>query len=255
MSHIARLFPAALTLVLFSCRPASKSYSLEAGVQDPPIGLAGAVDISEIQTDPKNPSYKVRCLNSTEIETHTRSEVEENKVCPAKSVAKEGATSKDSPGGQTAETISLVFGEPSYLKNKAVDCTAFGCPTQNDACRVGQSSSETVTVTSVEAADTRQYDHIVAQRAATTSCKLTRVYIFFPHLVMPVKFTRKTTLESGCIIATNSVLEGRIEKGSSPSEIKFKVSKGVGCAKSGNEIAFDSENIESTPIIRAILGL
>jgi hypothetical protein len=244
-----------LALALFSCRPAAKSYSLEAEVQDPPVGLAGAVDISEIQTDPKNPSYKVRCLNSTEIETHTRSEVEENKVCPKKVVEKERATTKDTPEGQTSGKTELVFGEPSYIKNKAVDCTAFGCPTQNDACRVAASGSETVAISSVEASDTRQYDHIVAQRTATSSCKLTRVYVFFPHLVVPVKFTQKVTLKSGCIITQNAVLEGRIEKGSSPSEIRFKVSKGAGCASSGSYIGFPSENVEATPIIRAILGL
>jgi hypothetical protein len=257
MLYAKNLFAVALFLSFFGCRPPRGANIYESETVPILTGLAAAIELEEIKVG-SDIGYKVQCQNG-DTETHSKSEIEANKLCLLKApVAKSSTvTTVDTP---TVQTGTLAFGEKSFLKANAVDCTAVGCPAQEDACRVALNGTENVLVKSVQQSDSRAYDHIMAERAATAQCAITKVYIFFEHLTVSAKFTQQTTLPGGCVIAKDAAVEGRILKLSTPFEITFRVKKSIACQTGGSlnaesDVAFSSDNIEITPVIRAILGL
>jgi hypothetical protein len=232
-----------------ACRPpySSQVRSTDTG----PQGLAAATSL----TDLGNGLYKVVCLDKSEGTT-TADEIADNKVCIQRAAA--SPTNATAPADAGSDSLTLYFGAPTYVKKSPIDCTGGApCVENENSCRINVTNSAVAfSVKSVAVAPEHAYDHIVAERSATQNCKLTSLYIYFPHLVVPIKFAASTPVNANCVLPAGTTITGAIQRNPNGKQFNFWVAKGASCVSAGdmlNALNFDSLSSPSA-VVRAILG-
>lgn len=241
-------FACATMLAIVACKPPYNTSRI-ANTSTAPTGLLAVVNLEESDSN----TFKVTCLDGTKS-TLTKADVTNNKLCePAPIPAAKTAVQTSGENG-----LTLYLGHTTYIKSEPLDCNANSaqCIENENSCKIEVGNSPVaLTVESVQTASTHAYDHVVATRAATANCKLTNVYIYFPHIIVPIKFATSTSV-SGCSVAANTVLEGAIQRDPRGTLFSFLVSKGSGCTPAGKFLSsMDYSRITSpSPIISAILG-
>ncbi len=243
---------------LASCRPSSTgSFQTTAPVV---TGLAAVNDLK----DDVNGSFKVFCLDGT-TSISTQKEIETNAVCQKKAASVPPQVSV--PGAQGGDPIALYFGTNSFVKtNAAWDCSgadSASCIENQTSCRISVVGSPVeFRAQNIQISDVRPYDHIRVKRSSTDSCKLTDAFIFFPHLIVPLKFKTQATFDvegADCNVGLGTSLEGAIQSHPSATGFDFRVTKvvqGPDCMLVDTVIeGVDFSTLDSpSPLIKAVVG-